>query len=248
MENKFLDEALPFLQNIPKERREKFYRYFQNAPLWLLNCFVVEELPADTTFIRSGDPVDTIYFIGQGIIKGTDYRVYGIAFDFMIFTDVYAYGGMEVIMDIDTYKTSLLTVTDCTVLKIPKAQFAKWIKSDIRALGHEAKLMGEYLLAQARNIRVFLFLQGADRLSMLLTILYEQQQAASLDWQGNLFMRNDRQKLSDYTGLSIKTITRAMQKLEGDGLVSKKGRMLWVSHGQYLQMKENLSEILSNDD
>ena len=44
MENKYLDEVLPFLQKIPKERREKFYTYFQNAPLWLLDSFQVENM------------------------------------------------------------------------------------------------------------------------------------------------------------------------------------------------------------
>lgn len=78
MENKYLDKVLPFLQKISKERREKFYTYFQNAPLWLLDSFQVENMPKETTFIRAGDPVDTIYFIGSGIIKGTDYRILGL--------------------------------------------------------------------------------------------------------------------------------------------------------------------------
>ena len=90
MENKYLDKVLPFLQKISKERREKFYTYFQNAPLWLLDSFQVENMPKETTFIRAGDPVDTIYFIGSGIIIGTYYRLLGVSLDFMMFTDVYA--------------------------------------------------------------------------------------------------------------------------------------------------------------
>lgn len=238
MENKYLDEVLPFLQKISKKRREKFYAYFQNAPVWLLDSFKIESMPRETTFIRAGDPVDTIYFIGSGIIKGTDYRILGISFDFMIFTDVYAYGGMEVIMDFDTYQTSLQTVTDCIVLKIPKDRFAKWIKSDIWSLGHEAKLMGQYLLEQARNNRIFLFLQGADRLIMLFTIMYEQQET-----EKELVMANDRQKLSDYTGLSVKTITRAVQKLESDGMLTRTHSRLTVSRQQYQVMKDRLAEI-----
>ena len=239
MENKYLDEALPFLQKISKKRREKFYTYFQNAPLWLLDSFQVENVPKETTFIRAGNPVDTIYFIGSGIIKGTDYRILGVSFDFMIFTDVYAYGGMEVIMDLDTYQTSLQTVTDCIILKIPKGQFAKWIKSDIWSLGHEAKLMGQYLLEQARNNRVFLFLQGADRLIMLFTIMYEQREVT-----GQLAIANDRQKLSDYTGLSVKTITRAVQKLEAGAMLTRTRSKLTINHHQYELMKKSLSEIL----
>ena len=40
--------------------------------------------------------------------------------------------------------------------------------SDIQSLKHEAKLVGEYLLKEGRNSRLFLFMQGSDRLALLL--------------------------------------------------------------------------------
>ena len=243
MSDDYLDKVLPFLKKIDKDRREQFYTYFQNAPLWLIDCFVIEKIEKGKTFIREGNPVDTIYFIGDGIIKATDYRIYGISFDFMLFTNVYAYGGMEVIMGLDKYRTSLQTITDCTVLKIPKAQFNKWMKSDIRALGHESKLMGEYLLEQARSVRAFLFLQGADRLAMLFTNRYEKYAS-----NGILKINNDRQELSDFTGLSAKTITRSIKKLKEDGLVSREGNYIVLNKEQYIHLKENLSNILSDDE
>lgn len=241
--NHYLNKVLPFLQTIPKERREKFYTYFGKAPMWVLNSFQVDVIPRGTTFIRAGTPVDTIYFIGFGVIKGTDYRILGVPFDFMIFTDVYAYGGMEIIMDFDTYQASLKTVTDCIVIKIPKDIFADWVKSDIFALEREAKLMGQYLLEQARNNRVFLLLQGTDRLIMLLTILYEQEKKPE-----RFVIENDRQILADYTGLSVKTITRVVQNLEKEGFLTRNRSQIIITSSQYVHMKEKLAEILSNDE
>lgn len=243
MGDNHLDEVLPFLKRISKERREQFYEYFKNAPFWLLDSCIIEKVEKEKIFIREGKPVDTIYFIGDGLIKATDYRIYGIKFDFVLFTDVYAYGGMEVIMGLDKYQTSMQTVTDCTVLKIPKAQFAKWIKTDIFTLRLEAKLMGEYLLEQARNIRAFLFLQGSDRLVMLFTNRFRK---FAVD--GVLQLNNDRQELSDYTGLSVKTITRSVKKLEQEGLITRQGNRILIRKEQYIQMKENLSQILLEDD
>lgn len=238
-----LDEVLPFLKRIDKERREQFYVYFKNAPVWLFDSISIEEMEKGRTFIREGSPVDVICFIGDGLIKATDYRIYGIKFDFILFTKVYAYGGMEVIMGLDKYQTSLQTVTDCTVLKIPKAQFAKWMKTDIAALRYESKLMGEYLLEQARSTRAFLFLQGADRLVMLFINRYRK-----FATDGVLKLDNDRQELSDYTGLSVKTITRSVKKLEEDGVLTKRGNQILINKMQYEQMKENLSQIFLEDD
>lgn len=243
MGDNHLDNVLPFLKHIDKERREQFYAYFKTAPLWLLDSFSIEKMKKGRIFIREGSPVDIIYFIGDGLIKATDYRIYGIKFDFILFSDVYAYGGMEVVMGLDKYQTSMQTVTDCTVLKIPKPQFARWMKTDILALRHESKLMGEYLLEQARNIRAFLFLQGSDRLAMLFTNRYKKFAS-----DGILTLDNDRQELSDYTGLSVKTITRSVKKLEEAGLVTRRGGRILVDKEQYIRMKESLSQILSEDD
>ena len=243
MKNNNLDKILELLGNIDRERKQQFYVYFANAPWWLIDSIVIEKIKKGKTFIREGSPVDTICFIGNGIIKATDYRIYGISFDFMLFTKVYAYGGMEVIMGMDKYRTSLQTVTDCIVLKIPKAQFSKWLKSDIQALSHESKLMGEYLLEQARNVRAFLFLQGADRLTMLLTNRYEKYAR-----NGILKLDNDRQELSDFTGLSIRTITRSIKILKEDNLITKENNYITINQEQYIRLKKNLSEILLEDE
>ena len=186
--------------------------------------------------------MDTMYFIAKGVIKGTDVRFYGMSFDYMISVGVYAYGGMELLMGLERYKTSLQALTDCIVLKIPALQFAKWLNSDISALAQEARLMGEYLLEQTYKVRAFLFLQGADRLSMLLKTLYELDAP-----DGVLRLDNNRQELSDFTGLSVKTITRAVQKLLSEGLIRKEGRVLVVNEDQYLRIKENLSQVLSEE-
>ncbi len=242
MRDNYLEEAFPFLRSIDRGRREQFLAYFRNAPLWVFESFTIERLEKGRTFISEGEPVDAVYFIGDGIIKATDYRIYGISFDFMLFTNVYAYGGMEIIMGIDTYKTSLHTVTDCIVVKVPKAQFDKWMQTDIQSLRYEAKLMGEYLLEQARNVRAFLFLQGSDRLTMLLINRYEKYADG-----GVLRLNNDRQELSDFTGLSVKTITRSVKKLKEDGLISRNGNYILVDRKQYESLKESLTEVLSDE-
>lgn len=243
MGENYLEKALPFLKVLEEDRRNQFFEYFYNVPVWLVECFSIEKMEKGRTFIREGEPVDTIYFIAEGIIKATDYRIYGISFDFMFFTKVYALGGMEVIMGDGRYRTSLQTVTDCTVLKVPKSKFDKWMKSDIRALRHESKLMGEYLLEQARNVRALLFLQGADRLAMMLVHKYEIYAGN----KGILKINGDRQELSDCTGLSVKTITRSVKKLCQEELITKKGNDILVNKEQYERLKENLAEILSDE-
>lgn len=242
MENKYLGKILPFLNDIEKERREQFEQYFRTAPMWLMETFVLEELEAGTIFVQEGEPVNMIYFIGKGLIKATDYRIYGINYDFTVFDKVYAFGGMEVIINLDKYQTTLQTVTKCTVLKIPKEGFKKWLDSDIVALQQESRLMGEYLLEQARDSRMLLFLQGADRVAFLLMKRYRKYAE-----NGVMKMKGDRQELSDFTGLCVKTITRSIKKFKESGLITTQGSYILINYEQYCRMEKMISEILAED-
>lgn len=237
--NKYLYHALPFLKDINEERRKQFEEYFYNAPVWLMDSFQVMELPKDTVFVHEGEPVNTIYFIGQGTIKATDYRIYGIAYDFMRFDGVYAMGGMEVVMDLDTYVATLQTVTPCTVVKIPKDKFEKWLSTDSRALKLEAKSIGHYLLQQGKTTRAFLFLQGADRLALYLAENYEKYAK-----NGVLLVDSTRKELAEATGLCVKTVNRSVKKFEDTGLITKEGNKFLINREQYTKMNEMVSELI----
>ena len=232
MEDGYLYRALPFIRDIDDARREQFEVYFRNAPLWILDAFQVEELDKGVTFVRENEPADTIFFIVKGLIKATDYRVFGVSYDFMTFDKVHAFGGMEFIMDLDVYRTTLRTVTKCTIAKIPRSKFEKWMYSDIRALKHEAKLVGEYLLEEGRNSRLFLFMQGSDRLALLFVERYERYSR-----QGLLHVKGGRQDLADETGMCLKSITRAVKKFTDEGLITKEGNRILIDKKQYEGLK-----------
>lgn len=242
MENTYLTKILPCLNEIEQDRREQFEQYFRTAPMWLMDTFSVEELEEGTIFVQEGRPADMIYFIVKGLIKATDYRIYGINYDFMMFEKVYAFGGMEVIINLDKYQTTLQTATKCTVLKIPKVCFKKWMDSDIVALQQESRLMGEYLLEQAKDSRMLLFLQGADRVAFLLMKRYRKYAR-----NGILKMKGDRQELSDFTGLCVKTINRSIKKFKENGMILTQGRYIMINEEQYHQMEEMIADILEED-
>lgn len=241
MEQKYLYQVLPFLNEVEKERREELERYFMSAPVWLMESFQIVHMDKGVTFVRENTPVDTIYIIGTGMIRAVDYRIYGIAYDFMRFNGVYAMGGMEVIMDLEYYQTTLQTVTPCIMIKIPKFQYEKWLQSDISALKREAKRMGEYLLEQGRNSRAFLFLQGSDRLAMLFIGKYEQYEK-----NGQIIITSTRVELSEETGLCVKTINRAIKKFEEENLITRQGNKILVNEEQYKRLKEAVSEIIED--
>lgn len=71
-----------------------------------------DNVKAGSVVITENEPADMIYFVADGRVKATDYRVLGIAFDFMKPKNLIAFGGMEVLMKQECYKATIETVTD----------------------------------------------------------------------------------------------------------------------------------------
>lgn len=198
MKENVLFEKFPQLKNIPPTRKRQMLDRLGTAPDWVLDCFCASVLDAGTTLVYEGQPVTYIYYVLDGIIKATDYRVFGVEFDYARFTKVYAMGGMEVLMDFKTYRTTLKTVDRCIILKIQKELFDKWMMADIHALRYESKMMGEYLLEQGRRAREDLFLPGPERVSRLFVRKYEKYSK-----DGILRISVTRQELSNETGFTM---------------------------------------------
>ena len=239
MNTEFLYSKLPFLDSIRDERRNMILEYFKTAPDWLADFFKIEYLPAHTVFIREGYPANYIYLVADGIVKATEYRVMGIEFDFIRFDKVYAFGGMEVLMHLPQYRTTLTSVTDCNIVRIPRDKYEQWLFNDLDALKIESSLTCEYLLEQARLARAYLFLEGVDRLTILLVRKYEKYSK-----NGIYYARSNRRDLANEAGLSIKTTSRCIRQLTDANLITLYEHSLSVNNEQYLRLKERIGHII----
>lgn len=240
-EQRFFDQ-FPVLNGLPEEKKTQLFNHFRSAPDWLLEHISIRKLPADSIFIREGQPAKDIFFVASGTVKAIEYRVLGVQYDFIQFTKVYALGGMEVLMDLDRYRTTLKTMEACIAIQIPREHFRKWMNSDIDALKYEAKLMGEYLLEQGRLAREYMFLPGPERLAKLLVRKYEEQAE-----NGVLVVSSNRQMLSNETGFGIKTVNRAVKSLSDGGYITKNERTILVNQEQYFSLKRLIGMIIAPD-
>ena len=237
MKHTYLHDVLPFLRELEREKQKQFEAYFRTAPLWLMDLFQSEVMEAGTIFIRENEPADTIFFVAKGRVKATDYRVSGIAYDFMKPMNLIALGGMEVILGQGTYRTTLQTETECIVAKLPRAQYEKWVYSDTEAFCMEARLTCVSLLEEVRRNRLYLFLEGADRLAVLFTDWFEKYNKNDI-----LLINESRQNLADETGLCLKSISRAIKKFQEDQLIMKKGNQICIDRRQYEGLKRTVED------
>ncbi len=231
------------LQNsLPKKQSDTLNKLLSNAPRWVLESTQVVTKKKNTIFVEENTPADTVYILVDGTVRAIDYRIRGVVYDYMWFHAIKVFGSMEIFFEIPLYMTTLKTVTDCTMLVMSRASFDRWIWDDKNALRMEVARIGDYLLEESRNERVILFLQGVDRIIYLLTKNYEAE-----DPKDEYIVGISRQELAERSGFSIKTVNRAVQKLQEDGFIGRKGRRIVISKEQYVQMKDYLTPIVANE-
>lgn len=230
----------PILAELPDEKWQQVYAHFKTAPDWLLERISIVTFPAETIFIREGQPAHSIYVVASGSVRAIEYRVLGVQYDFIQFTKVYSMGGMEAIMDLPLYRTTLKTVDPCLAIQLRREDFETWLASDISAMKYEAKLMGEYLLEQGRLAREYMFLPGPERLAKLLLQKYEKHAE-----NGILAINANRQTLANETGFSTKTVNRAVKSLVDGGYITKTDRNITVNSDQYMSLKRLVAVIIA---
>lgn len=233
------DSILAYIDTLSDTPKEYLRRYFSNAPDWLYESIQITTIKKNAVILREDTPVDSVYILVDGIIRAVDYRFLGSSYDYMWFYPVKSLGSMEILLDLNQYQTTLSAMTQCTIFIISKGIFEKWLKNDIHALSMETKMMGSYLLEEAKRERVYLFMQGSDRVLYTLSQVYEQTTNS-----GICTIKLSHQDLSDCTGLSIKTINRSLKKLENENYISRLGNKIVINEEQHEQMKDFISMTL----
>lgn len=238
-----MNEIFELLEQLNEKDRKYLKNYLGNAPKWLLESFQTVEIKKNIAFMHENACADTVYILVEGVVKGTDYRVQGITYDYTRFYPVEVFGAMEFLMGYNGYNTTLTTETNCKFLRVSREQFEKWMVNDIHAVLEQVKTMNIYLLEQVRKERLFLLLQGSERLLLLFMKIYKMQQKDNV-----CTITFTRKYLSNSTGLSIKTIDRCVKKLENEGYISKNGRKILINEKQYLEIRKTICEKIDEID
>ncbi|MDD6038197.1 MAG: Crp/Fnr family transcriptional regulator [bacterium] len=236
-----INSLMSFLATLDGKEGAYLNRYLSHAPRWVFESMKVVKKEAKSVFIDENAPVDRVYILVSGTVRAINYRIRGNAYDYIWFDPVWAFGAMEIFSDIPLYMTTLMTVTPCTMLVMTKVNFERWIWEDKNALRMEVQAMGSSLLDQNRRGRVFLFLQGRDRIIYMFIKNYEQ-----FGHDGEYSTQVSRQDLAERSGMSVKTVNRAVKNMEEEGLIGRQGRKIIIREEHYLKMKAYLEPIINS--
>ncbi|WP_195715048.1 Crp/Fnr family transcriptional regulator [Clostridium sp. AM42-4] len=228
-----MSEADDVISKLSPKQQNYLNRYFTYAPEALKSSMQVVRMPAGTTFIQEGTLVDKVYILLKGSVSAVDYRVRETVYGFCHFEPIEIFGTMEILGQTNCYKTTLATTQDSLLLKIPGDICKKWLLNDVSALRMETERIIGYLLDQSRKERLYVMLPGNERVYLILTNLYETY--GKCDTYRVYLSRKD---FSEVTGVSERTITRALKDLEEKGLIARDGWSIVMTWEQYQKIRE----------
>lgn len=215
-----------------EDDREYLTEYFKSAPAWLMNAMQVIKIRKDQTFIYEGEEADKIFILLKGKVIGIDYRVKETTYSFLKFHPVEVFGAMEIILNMDKYRTTLQTVENSLFLRVDRETFSRWMNSDINAYRMSSEKTCSFLLAEVRKERLYVLIQGVERIYLALYELYQMYEQGGVC---NIYV--SRRDFAQITGVSERTVTRTVTSLVNRGDLSKNGWNIVITREQSKKIK-----------
>ncbi|MDO4261760.1 MAG: Crp/Fnr family transcriptional regulator [Eubacteriales bacterium] len=228
------------IRRLDTEQREYLNRYFAHAPESLMTGFQAVRIPEGTTFINEGEAADRVFILLKGRVAAVDYRVRETVYGFTYFHPVEVFGVMEILGHMDRYKTTLAAAEDSVFLRTSRERFEGWIKNDAEALQMETRKIIGYLLEQSRKERLYVLLPGNERVYMMLTNLYRAYGKG-----GTYSVYMSRKDFAEVTGLSERTVTRALKELEDRGCITRDGWNIVMTKEQHGRIAEMINDQIN---
>ncbi len=234
-----MNEAVRQIQKLEKQNRIYLETYFSGAPFWLMDAFQVIRMPKNRTLITEGEPAEDIYILLEGNVVAEEHRVKDMTYGFIRFFPIEVFGVMELMLEMEEYRTTLVTTAESVFLKTSRRQFGKWFEHDFCAYRMECKKVGRYLLAQARKERLYVLLQGVERIYLVLYKMYQ-----SYERNGTCSLYMSRKDFTETAGVSERTVTRTLKLLEEKGCITREGWKIRIDERQCGKIRELLEDKL----
>lgn len=221
-----------------KKIRQLLEQIFEKEADGILQNAYVQEMTRGKKFVTQKEALNAIYILVSGTVSVLEEYTDGNAYVFQENTAPTIFGEMESFADMDCYIASLIAKTDCTFLVISKSDYMHFMRTHKELHMKRMKEDLSSVLQRGHKDRWTLQLQGVERIRLYMIRNYKKT--------GNnqpYELLTTRQSIADETGLSLKTVQRAMKELKEQGDLTTKGHKILISEQQYLQMLKDVEHI-----
>lgn len=235
-----MDDILRKIKKIPNIEIKEFMELFQDGNSEFLEQCKIVTLKPDFRFVVSGEDISKIWILLKGYVKALEEFNTGETFIFKRFPAPEVFGEMEALADIDKYRATLITDTECVFLNLPVEEYKKILKNNPSYLYKRTNIILKRVLDEKKHMRTFLMVKSIDRIK----IYFVQQYKLYGKPNSTCVLKITRQQISEETGYSVKTINRGIKKLEEENLLIVEGQKIIITNNQYRQMLKSVDSLV----
>lgn len=228
-----------YVEGLEGETGEYLRALLQSLPPELEMGGRVFQMRQGEVLLRAQEEATCVYLLLAGRVSGVDEMESGSVYAFAQFSAPAIFGEYEVYSDCPVYRGTLVCAENCVFASLSRAAYLAWVRGDANLLFSRTCQIVRQLIDQTGTERSFLFLGGAERMSIYLCRCWEKNGE-----HGVLQLYAARQQMADETGLSIKTVQRALLRFQKDNLISRQGRTITVNEKQYQGLRLLCEEVL----
>lgn len=218
-------------QELPSKQAElaQFFKKFpRNAEVFIKN------VPAGNYCILEGEPCLYVYVVLAGKVAARHYSGYNafVANHFgrlSVLGDIAALGGLE------TYSTSIKTLTNCRLLEVRISDYWDWLLSDRKILKNQTQIAIGILLRELTEKRT---IEEKSSEIRLLSYFVSYCTKEAFYNRKIIEIKETRERIADEVGgISIRTVNRKISRFAAQGLINVVHGKIQISFEQLQKMQ-----------
>ena len=226
-----------FIRGEPLQMRDMWLGLWRNFPAQA--PVTVLTFPAESVVMRQGDLSTGVLVMVDGSVSArTDRNRFGT----YVFSEFHAptfFGEQEVLGGLAQWQAEVRTRTPARFLAVQSGDYLNWLEADSEVFTRQVRQLIRTLTTQADRAREALFEPGERRLLDYLAH-YAHGHAAP---QSVVTVTENREEISAETGLSIRTVTRALTRLEQQQCLTRRHGKITVSPEQLGHIQQLLARV-----
>lgn len=221
------------------DRDEDIYKSLVKFPEKFFNELSIEIIKTNNHLLEKGDQVKWIYFVIEGEFRVINPIQTGKNFCFAKGKGPDILGLMEVFGERQDYASTIHTLKECQVIKIPKTYFVEWVKSDSEIMMLFFKVLSnKFYDSSFKSGEVFL---NSNLYNFTSYLIDEGRKSVNSEGRGRITL--SKQQIADILGTSIRTIFRNIENYKERNLICVEDGNIYVDKKQFIRLKEYLKNI-----
>lgn len=235
-----MHSILKEIAEIPNIRISDFKELLQKDFYETLDYCQVVTVEAGVRLISVNEEISTIWMLLSGQVKALEEYPTGETYTFRKFPAPEVFGEMEVLADINKFKATLITESECIFLKVPVDIYKEFLKNNSQYLYKRINIILKRVLDEQKHMIMFLMIKSIDRIKIYLIQCYQLYAKGYI-----CVLRITRQQIAEEVGYAVKTVNRVIKKLEEQNLLKIEGQRIIITEIQYEKMFKSVESYVN---